>query len=257
MKLLITGLNGTLAPVVARRALSRDLSVVGWDRGTTPPDDVAASQAWLESQRPDYIAHLATGSVEWARQMALFAARSSVPLLFTSTAMVFHHLPDGPHRVDDARNAEEPYGQSKRACEDAILGACPEACVARIGWQIDAHQPGNNMLFALDQWQVNDGRVAASRAWRPACSFMDDTAEALVGLLLARATGVTHVDSNADEGHSFASIARALKQVFSRSAWIVHEHDDYVHDQRLAGGAALVPPLSARLPPLKRSSSGS
>lgn len=255
MTLLITGLNGTLAPVLARKAALRGLPVIGWNRDATPPDDAAASQAWLESQRPRYIAHLATGSVEWARQIALYAARSSVPLLFTSTAMVFHHLPDGPHGIADERNAEEPYGRYKRDCEDVILGVCPDASIARIGWQIDPHQPGNNMLFALDQWQVNEGHVSASRAWRPACSFMEDTAEALLRLLLTPEAGVTHIDSNAEEAHSFSSIARALKQVFHRTSWNVHEHEDYVHDQRLAGGGALVPPLSARLPPLRHSPS--
>lgn len=252
MKLLITGLNGTLAPVVAEQARAQGMNVVGWDRRTTPPDDAAASRAWLEAVRPDGIAHLAVGSVEWARELARYAAGSSVPLLYTSTAMVFHHVPDGPHRPDDERTAQEPYGRYKRDCEDAILQACPEAGVVRIGWQIDPDRRGNNMLFALDQWQQNEGRVSASRAWRPACSFMQDTAAAMLRLLRAPVAGVTHIDSNADEGHDFASIARALRQVYGRDAWNVQPNEDYVHDQRLAGGGALVPPLSVRLPPLRR-----
>ena len=252
MKLLVTGLNGTLAPMLAREAASRGLSVIGWDRGATPPEDAAAIQAWLEAQRPDGIAHLATGSVDWARQLALHACRYSVPLVFTSTAMVFHHLPDGPHQAGDPRNSEEPYGQYKRECEDAILAAHPGACIARIGWQIDPEQRGNNMLFALDQWQEREGRVSASRAWRPACSFMEDTAAALLRLLKSPVAVVTHIDSNADEGHEFAAIARALKQAFDRPAWRIVENEDYAHDQRLAGGGALVPPLSARLAPLVR-----
>jgi dTDP-4-dehydrorhamnose reductase len=256
MKLLVTGLNGTLAPILAREAASRGLSVIGWDRGAIPPEDAAASQAWLEAQRPDCIAHLATGSVDWARQLALHACRNSVPLVFTSTAMVFHRLPDGPHHSGDPRNSQEPYGQYKRECEDAILAAHPGACVARIGWQIDPERRGNNMLFALDQWQEREGRVSASRAWRPACSFMEDTALALLHLLQSQAAGVRHIDSNADEGHGFAAIAGALRQVFNRTAWRIVENEDYVHDQRLAGGGALVPPLSARLAPLERTPSG-
>lgn len=256
MRLLVTGLNGTLAPVLARQAEAQGLSVIAWDRGTTPPEDAEASQAWLDAQRPDGVAHLATGSVEWARQLAVYAARRSVPLLFTSTAMVFHHVPNGPHRAGDPPNAQEPYGRYKRDCEDAILAAYPEACVARIGWQIDPTQRGNNMLFALDQWQAKEGRVSASRAWRPACSFMDDTALALLRLFRTPVGGITHIDSNADEGHDFASIARALQQAFHRSAWHIHENEDYLHDQRLEGGGAVVPPLSVRLPPL-RAPSGS
>lgn len=252
MKLLLTGLSGTLAPVVSRAAQGLGFDVVGWDRRAVDPDDTHASEAWLKAERPDAIAHLAVGSVAWARSLALYARANATPLLFTSTAMVFHHLPNGPHRVGDERNAEDAYGQYKRDCEDAILGACPHACVARIGWQIDAQRPGNNMLVALDQWQAKDGHIAASEAWLPACSFMDDTAEALVELLRDAVPGVTHIDSNADEGHDFASIARALKQVYQRDAWTIRPTMAYVHDQRLVGGGTLVPPLSRRLPPLGR-----
>lgn len=251
MKLLITGLNGTLAPHVAGAAAAQGIRVVGWDRGAVAPELATDARAWLELQKPDLIAHLAVGSVAWARLLALYAAERSVPLLFTSSAMVFHHVPDGPHRVGDERNAQDPYGQYKRECEDAISSSCPDARIVRIGWQIDPQQPGNNMLRALDQWQTAKGCVSASRAWKPACSFMEDTAAALIHLLQAPVPGVTHIDSNADEGHDFASIARALRQVYGREDWDVRPTEDYLHDQRLAGGAAFVPPLSSRLPPLK------
>jgi hypothetical protein len=39
------------------------------------------------------------------------------------------------------------------------------------------------MLRALDQWQSDSGCVGASRRWTPACSFMQDTADALVAHL--------------------------------------------------------------------------
>lgn len=248
MKWLITGLNGTLAPVLARQAHALGVEVLAWDRHRIPPDDAAAGDAWLRRERPDAIAHLGMGSAEWAGRLARHAAEHGLPFVFTSTAMVFHHVPDGPHAVDDERNAQDDYGRYKRACEDAVRASNPEASVVRIGWQIDAVQPGNNMLMALDQWQATQGRVSASRAWKPACSFMADTAAALAQLLLQPAPGVSHLDSNADEGHDFAQIVRALKVQFGREAWNLHVQEDYVHDQRLRGGGARVPPLSQRLP---------
>ena len=168
-------------------------------------------------------------------------------MVFTSTAMVFHHEPDGPHQPHHLRTAQDSYGRSKIAAEDAVLAANPLATVARIGWQIDATRPGNNMLMHLDQWQQREGHIGASRAWRPACSFMDDTAAALLGLLVQPPGGIVHLDSNADEGHSFDRIVQGLKQAYGRSAWQIHVHEDYRHDQRLAGGGGRMPPLSARL----------
>ena len=219
MKWLITGLGGTLAPVLAREAASQDVEVIGWKRDEVPPEDIVASEAWLQAVRPDAIAHLGMGSAEWAGRLAGYAAGQGLPFVFTSTAMVFHHEPDGPHAPGDARNAQDGYGQYKRTCEDAVLAAHPGASVVRIGWQIDPRQPGNNMLMALDQWQDTQGRVA----------------------------GVLHLDSNAQEGHSFLEIVHALKQAFGRDHWDIQAHEDYVHDQRLVGSPARVPALSGRL----------
>jgi dTDP-4-dehydrorhamnose reductase len=251
MKWLITGLNGTLAPVLAQKAEGLGVEVLAWDRNRLPPDDVAAADEWLRREQADAIAHLGMGSAEWAGRLARHAAEHGKPFVFTSTAMVFHHVPNGPHAVDDDRSAQDPYGRYKLACEDAVLASYPEASVVRIGWQIDAVRTGNNMLMALDQWQATQGKISASRAWKPACSFMADTAAALARLLVQPVPGVSHVDSNSEEGHDFAQIAQALKLTFRREAWDIHIHEDYAHDQRLQGGGAFVPPLSARLASLQ------
>jgi dTDP-4-dehydrorhamnose reductase len=248
---LVTGRNGTVGPSLARTAERRGVEVVGWRRDAVPPDDPAAGEAWLRGQSFDGVAHLAMGSVDWAARLARHAAERGLPFVFTSTAMVFHHEPDGPHAPDDERNARDDYGRYKRACEDAVRAAHPGACVARLGWQIDPAQPGNNMLIALDRWQAEQGCVAASHRWRPACSFLDDTAEALATLLEAPVTGVVHLDSNATEGRTFLEVVRALRQTFRRDGWVIRPHADYVHDQRLLGGDARVPALSERLPALR------
>ena len=247
MKWMITGLGGTLAPVLAREAASLGVEVIGWKRDEVPPEDIAASQAWLQAVRPDAIAHLGMGGPEWAGRLAAYAARHDLPFVFTSTAMVFHHVPDGPHAPQDARTAQDGYGQYKIACEDAVRSAHGGATIARIGWQIDPTQPGNNMLMALDQWQASQGHVGASRRWKPACSFMADTAQSLAGLLRRPVAGIVHLDSNADEGHSFLEIVLALRASFGRAHWLVQPQVDYVHDQRVLGGEARLAALSRRL----------
>ena len=247
MKWLITGLNGTLAPLLAREARAQGVEVLAWKRHEVPPEDDTAAQAWLQAARPDAIAHLGMGSAAWAGRLARHAAQHGLPFVFTSTAMVFHHVPDGPHAPGDPRTAQDDYGRYKIDCEDAVRAAHPGASIVRIGWQIDPMQPGNNMLTALDQWQASQGEVAASRRWKPACSFMSDTALALASLLRQPVAGVMHLDSNAQEGHSFLGIVLALKATFGRSHWCVRAHDDYVHDQRLVDKVPRLPALSRRL----------
>ena len=247
MRVLVTGLNGTLAPKLAHALAAAGHTVVGWARQSVPPEDAQASARWLKQSDVDAIAHLAMGTAAWATQLATFAAQSALPFIFTSTAMVFDHLPDGPHAPLDERTAKDDYGRYKIGCEDAIRAVYAAATIARIGWQIDATARGNNMLMALNDSQQREGVVAASRAWTPACSFMDDTAAALVSLLESPRAGVHHLDSNAGEGHHFAAIVKALRTQFNCPHWHIREHEDYVHDQRLIGGEAAMPPLSRQL----------
>jgi dTDP-4-dehydrorhamnose reductase len=131
-----------------------------------------------------------------------------------------------------------------------VRSAHAGATIARIGWQIDPTQPGNNMLMALDQWQASQGHVGASRRWKPACSFMADTAQALADLLRQPVAGIVHLDSNAEEAHSFLDIVLALQATFDRPHWRVQPLDDYVHDQRLVGAGPRFAQLARRLPHL-------
>lgn len=246
MKLLITGLGGTLAPRLAEAAAAVGMSVHGWDRKHIPTEDADAANEWLAAERFNAIAHLAMGSPEWSALLSAHAAERALPFVFTSTVMVFEA--PGPHAPDAERTGTSGYGRYKAACEDAVLAANPQASLVRIGWQIDAERPGNNMLQALDDWQAKEGCVAASTAWLPACSFMPDTVQALLPLLREPRPGTFHLDSNAEEAHSFDRVVAALKKCFAREHWQLKVHEDYRHDQRLIGGSLSLPPLSARLP---------
>lgn len=243
MRLLVTGLSGTLAPVLARVAQAHGHQVLGWDHRSLGFGDAQA----FARLAPDAVAHLAMAGAEDSARLAALAHAAALPFVVTSTAMVFHHQPDGPHRPGDARSAQDDYGRAKIAMEDAVRAAHPGASLLRIGWQIDAQALGprsNNMLAQLDRWQAEQGEVAASTAWIPACSFMEDTAAALLRLL--DQPGLHHVDSNAQDAWSFARLVAALRQHLGRS-WVLREHADYRHDQRLLGGPDWVPRLSQRL----------
>ncbi len=254
MHLLLTGLSGTLAPKIAAHATRRGWRISGWDRHRIAPADTGACRAYLADIKPDAIAHLAMGEESWAGWLAAYAAEAGMPFVFTSSAMVFDHDPDGPHAPGDARTAKDDYGRYKIHCEDAVRAANPVATVLRIGWQIDAdahgRAHGNNMLAHLDEQQRRDGRIVASTLWRPACSFMEDTAEALLGLVERPVSGVVHIDGNAVEGPTFARIVAALKHEYAREDWMIVAEEGYRHDQRLVGGVE-VAGLSARLAGLR------
>ncbi len=244
---LVTGLGGTLAPVLADGLRARGLEIAGWDRQRVPPEDPAACTGELDRLRPAMVLHLGLGSESWAGCLAGWCAGRGVPFLFTSTAMVFDRDPDGPHRVSDPRTAKDDYGRYKIRCEDAISAASATAIVARIGWQIGGGRGGNNMLEALWRMAETDGVIRASTAWRPACSFMADTAEGLIRLVEDGRPGVHHLDSNAHDALSFHDIVLRLR-ARHRADWRVEAVDDYVHDQRLLDEERRLPDLSGTLP---------
>lgn len=247
MRVLITGLNGTVAPKVARVFREHGDDVIGWNRDEVSPDDTEAAARFLDRVRPDAICHLAMGGGAWAGALARHAASTGIPFLFASTAMVFDALPDGPHRPGDRRTAKDDYGTYKIRCEDAVLENNEDAIIARFGWQIDPDAKGNNMLAHLDQQQARNGKIQAGRRWIPACSFMEDTAEAIRSLVAKRAGGVFHLDSNARDAWTFDRVARAVKTRFARDSWVIEVDESYVHDQRLIGHEGRIVPLSLRL----------
>jgi dTDP-4-dehydrorhamnose reductase len=248
MTVLITGLGGTLAPALGAAFAARGETVAGWDRSRVDPEDRAAGEALLDELDPTAVCHLAMGPEAWAAALAGWCRTRRRPFLFTSTAMVFDQKPDGPHRVGDPRTAKDDYGRYKIRCEDAVRGASNAAIVARIGWQIGESRGGNNMLEALYRMAEVSGAVRASRAWIPACSFMHDTADALLTLLDRGEPGVFHLDANAHSALDFPTIARRLARRH-HADWAIEVNDDYLHDQRLPDSRVQMPPLTERLEP--------
>jgi dTDP-4-dehydrorhamnose reductase len=238
MKVMVTGLNGTLAPHVARLLKAKGQEVIAWDRNRLDPNSANLSDItqYLDQLAPDGIVHLAMGAERWAAAMASAMAERGLPFVFTSTAMVFDAASSGPHHVQDLRTATDDYGSYKIRCEDGVLAANPQAIVARIGWQIDADTlTGNNMAAQLHA-QAASGPIRASGSWTPAASFMPVTAAGLVDLFAlgtaGKAAGIHHLDSNVHTKLTFPQIVKSLAQHLGQP-WEIDVTNDYTHDQRL------------------------
>jgi dTDP-4-dehydrorhamnose reductase len=91
------------------------------------------------------------------------------------------------------------------------------------------------------------GHVEASTRWLPACSFLADTAAALVAAADARA-GLYLVDSNG--GWTFYDVACALAAHLGRPWRVVPTHA-FAFDQRMQDARLGVPSLSERLAALR------
>lgn len=211
MKVLLTGMNGTVAPAIARRLQSAGHAVVRWDRSVVPIDDPAAIHAFIAGERPDWFLHVATGSPDWAEAVAHACAVQRIRFLLTSSVSVFSGTQAGPLVVGEVPDATDDYGRYKIECERRVCAANPDAMIVRLGWQIGDAPGSNNMIDYLHRVATADGRIEASAAWFPACSFLDDTADAIADMMSRLPAGLYHLDGN--PGLSMFEIASGLNRL--------------------------------------------
>lgn len=248
MKILITGLNGTVAPVLARHLARDGHDVTGWDRTRVPVDDPAALDALLDRERPAFFFHVALGPADWAEAIARACAGRDIPLLFTSTVSVFAFRPrDGePLRVDAVPDAADDYGRYKADCETRIRASGARATIVRIGWQIGSAPGSNNMVDYLHKQAqaATAGHLELSRNWLPACSFLDDTAACLCRQFTQLEPGTYHLDGN--PGLSLYDIATGLNRLHGWG-WTIRPADHPDQSNPMADERLRVRPITERL----------
>ena len=258
---LITGLRGTVGRALADRLARDAVRVVGWDRNAVPIDRYDAMDAFVASTAPDVVVHLAIASAptgranegwlvnyEWPSELAWICRQRTIRFVHTSTVMVFSGATAGPFTVESMPDATEGYGHEKRMAEDRVRYQNPEATIVRLGWQIGASAGSNNMIDFFERETRARGHVRASSRWLPACSVLDDTADALTRLLTAPPDRY-QIDGNTR--WTFFEIARALSAAH-HDRWTIVETDDLVQDQRMIDPRVRTTPLDARLPSLAR-----
>ncbi len=233
---IITGMHGTVAPAIAHEVAARGGEVLAWNREAVSPDDLAAVAAFIRSSRATALVHCAMGSPHWAECMAATCAARGMVFLHTGSVSVFGAHQEGPFSLDATPEPQDDYGRYKLACERLVLAASPEAIVVRLGWQIALRGEGNQMVRHLLRQHAEHGHITASTRWFPACSFVDDTARALVDLLERGASGLYQLDGNPD--WDFRRIVTALSRALD-GGWDIRATEDVrlntlMRDARLA-----------------------
>lgn len=241
MKALVSGMNGTVAPHLARALAGAGFSIVPWNRALHPVDHPDAVRFFIECEKPDLFCHLAMGSPDWAEWAARTCHKSGIPLLFTSSVSVYSASQVGPFTPQDIPVPADDYGRYKLECERRIQAAHPGAHVVRIGWQIGTAPGGNQMGDYLDRTFKEHGRIEASTRWFPGCSFIPDTAAALLRIL-DLPPGLYHLDGN--PGLNFFEIATALNHLLG-NPWQVTPVEGLVQNHRMIDRRVTVTPITA------------
>ena len=259
MKVLVTGLRGTVGRALEAQLRGEGHEVIGWDRQAVPIDRYDAMDGFVARVSPDVLVNLAIASrptgrdreswlvnYDWPSELAWICRQREIRFVHTSTVMVFSPAAAGPFTIEAAPDATHGYGHEKRLAEARVLYQNPQATVVRLGWQIGDAAGSNNMIDHLERQAREHGRVAASSRFLPACAFLPDTAAAL-SRALAAPPGLYQLDGN--ERHTMLDIARALSALHG-GRWPIAEASEPAQDQRMIDPRLGIAPIARRLPEL-------
>jgi dTDP-4-dehydrorhamnose reductase len=230
MKAIITGMNGTVAPVLYEELLKHDVDVIIWDRNEVSTDSEDTVYDFIKEVNPDLFFHIATGPIKWLEYIAKATKKLGVKLLFTSSVSVFSENGTGPYDITSVPNAEEDYGLYKIECEKVVRAYNPNSVIIRLGWQIASSAGSNNMYDFLVKAQEENGYIEASSRWYPSCSFLEETAKTVVEASLTYEPGTYLANSNRKS--SFYDIVNHLKEQH-QTKWVVRETTSFVRDDRM------------------------
>lgn len=244
MKVLFTGMNGTVAPVVADEFRQQGVEVVAYDRSQVSITNEAEIKQFIETVQPQALFHFATGPLEWAELLAKITYELGIQMIYISTISVFDSkLSQAPYTPDMEPTAQDDYGKYKANSEKAVMKAHPGASIYRLAWQITGQVDNNGMLRFIKEQIDRQGEIRASRTYYPSAAFVTDTAAAVYDTWTRLGQGIYHFNSN--DNVSFYDIIVYLAKSYP---WIiVNDKAKASRDHRMVDDRVRIKKLSEYL----------
>lgn len=217
-RVLVTGAGGQLGRAL-QRSVPENLECIALDRAGLDVTDARAIARVLDTRKPQAVINAAAYTavdeaetdVEAATRLnttapgllAAATAQRGMRLLHVSTDFVFDGTAGRPYRPGDAPHPLNAYGRTKRAGEEAVLAAQPQALILRTAWVYST--AGRNfldtMLRLMATRQALD--VVADQVGTPTCA--DGLAQALWRALERQLSGLHHwTDAGVASWYDFA-----------------------------------------------------
>lgn len=229
MKVIITGMNGTVAPVVADYFHKNNYQIIPYDRTVVSTENEKEIEAFILEHQPKFLLHFAMGSIEWTKNLSMICSKKQIKFVYISTVSVFSNENRGPHTIDSIPDAEDDYGRYKRMSESVVLNNHTSPYIIRLGWQIGYGKGQNQMIDFLYRKMAEEGEIKASSLWYPATSFLQDTASAIYQIVHELIPGLYHINSN--DQYTYYEIVKYLSKIYTEL--IVVETKDFNADHRM------------------------
>ncbi len=212
MRILLAGAGGMLGTAL-RPALSRtwpDAEIVPAGRAALDVRAPAALLAHVASAAPALVVNAAADTdVEGAESDAgpAFAANAelpgllagicrdlSAPLIHVSSTGCYGAWKDTPYDDYDAVRPTTAHHRSKVAGEEAVRWSGAEHLIVRTGWLFGG-APGHrkNFVFKRVQEAAKGGMMRSDPTQTGCPTFVDDLAEAMLGVFLAGVRGTCNI----------------------------------------------------------------
>ncbi len=243
MRAILTGMNGTVAPVVGDALKKEGYEVVQYDRSKISTENEKEVRAFIEHINPELLMHFATGSIAWTKMLAKIAKELNIQYVYISSVSVYNPN-QHPHPYAKTLEPEpkDDYGTYKLEGEAISKKANPNTYIARISWQIGHEKGSNNMIDHLYKQMEEKGYIEASSNFYPSSAFLEDTAIGLIEML-GKSPGIYHLNSN--HSLSFYDIVTALKE--RHPSFIVKQTQEPAIDVRMVDDSLNMPLLETTL----------
>jgi dTDP-4-dehydrorhamnose reductase len=206
--ILIAGGTGNLGRAFARICMDRGLSCVDLSRAQMDITDPPAVQRMLEAHRPWAMINAAgyarvdraeteadrcyRENITGACVLASECARSGLPLVTFSSAMVFDGSQSVPYLENHRARPLNIYGRSKAAAESQVLARHPQALVVRTSGLFGPWDDTNPLSLAMRA--LCEGRevtVCNEQTLTP--TYVPDLVHACLDLMLDGESGLLHL----------------------------------------------------------------
>jgi dTDP-4-dehydrorhamnose reductase len=205
MKVLILGATGLLGKALIPEWIGDE--VIGLGSRDVDIRDAGRVREVVSEVRPDWIvlaaAYTNVDGCETNQELAFAVNRdgpvnvaqaakdSGAKLLFVSSDYVFDGKKTSPYEVDDPRNPQSVYGDTKSQAEVRLLEVLPGCCIARTSWLYGTG--GKCFPDTIVKLAATRPSLDVVNDQRGCPTYSVDLARAIIQLCRKNASGIVHV----------------------------------------------------------------